>query len=285
MRSGAQSMQSPQLVFARLGLANFLWAAGKGDEAERELKAALALAPTSPTVNRALATLYIGQGRDGEAEPYLQTFAKESGTSESKLLLADYYVRARKLPEATGILTSLAAQEDSFVPATLRLAALDFVAGRRQEVYKRLDEVIARQPGNEPAVEAKARFFLLEGKNQEALALANSLVTANPRIGQGSYARGLALEATGSMDEAVKAYQEVLAIAPTSAAAQSKLATMYLTRRNSRDALQLSQQLVKAHPQSATAHFLYAKALLQSGDLANAERELFALAKADPVIR
>ena len=39
---------------------------------------------------------------------------------------------------------------------------------------------------------------------------------------------------------------------------------------------------MKAQPQSGAAHLLYAKALLQSGDLANAERELLALAKAAP---
>ena len=40
--------------------------------------------------------------------------------------------------------------------------------------------------------------------------------------------------------------------------------------------------MVKAQPRSGAARFLHAKALLRSGDLATAERELLALTKAAP---
>ena len=51
--------------------------------------------PTSSAVNRAMAAFYSARTR-GEAEPYLKTYAQGSGTTEAKLLLADYYVRARQ---------------------------------------------------------------------------------------------------------------------------------------------------------------------------------------------
>ncbi len=273
---------APQSFQAHGSLANFLWAVGELTEAEAEFKAALALEPASSAVNRTLAAFYTSQNRAGEAEPYLKSFAQQSGTTEAKLLLADHYVRVRKVSEATGILSSLTEEQNGFVQATLRLAALDFIEGRRPAAYKRLDEVLQREPRNESALEARARFQLVERKNQDALTTTRSLVEINPRSARGQYARGLALEATGSIDEAVKAYQAALSAAPTSVPVQAKLAELYLAQRNFRDALQFSQQVVKARPQSAPAHLLYARALLQSGDFPNAERELLALAKAAP---
>ena len=258
---------APQSAQAHGSLANFLWAAGMLDEAESEFRAALGIEPTSPEMNRAMAAFYASRNRASEAEPYLKTYAQESGTVEAKLLLADYYSRARKLAEATSILSSLAGEDGGFVPATLRLASLDFIAGRRPEAYTRLEAILQREPRNEPALEAKARFLLYERKNQEALSVANGLVEINPRLARGQYVRGLALESTGSSDEAVKAFQEVLSTTPSSVPAQASWLPCIWTAANYRDALLLSQQVVKAQPQSAEARFLYAKALLKTGDL------------------
>ena len=121
----------------------------------REFKAALAIEPTSPAVNRAMAAFYISQNRATEAEPYLKSYAEESGTTEARLLLADYYVRGKRVPEATSILSSLGGGAGGFVQATLRLAVLDFIGGRRPEAYKKLDAILQREPRNESALEAQ----------------------------------------------------------------------------------------------------------------------------------
>jgi len=273
---------APRSALAHATLGNFLWAAGRYDEAERELKAALDIEPKSPSVNRALAGFHLARNRMPEAEAYLKTYADVNGTTESKILLADYYVRMGKAPDAIGLLTAVAKQPEGFVRATTRLSALDFANGRRPEAYSKLDQVLAREPTNELAIHGKARYLLLEGKGQEALAAATSLVNANPKSLRGQYVRGLALEATGSPDRAIEAYQEVLRIAPAAVPAQAKLASLHLARRNFKDALSLAQQVVKAQPRSSSAHLLYAQALFRTGDLANAERELLALAKATP---
>jgi tetratricopeptide (TPR) repeat protein len=273
---------SPRSVLAHLSLANFQWSVGARAEAERELKIALEIEPRSTTANRALATFYISQNRASEAEPYFETYADLSGTVESRLLLSDYYVGRRKISEATGVLSALTKEKGGFVPATLRLAVLDFGARRRPEAYRRLEEILKQQPKNERTLETKARFLLFEGKNQEALSLATALVTANPKSTTSQYLRGVALEATGSIDEATGAFKAVLQGAPSAVPAQVKLANLYLRQGDAKGALDLAQQVVKAQPQSGTAHFLYAQALLKSGDLPNAERELVALAKAIP---
>jgi tetratricopeptide (TPR) repeat protein len=271
----------PKAVFPHLSLANFLWSSGKRDEAERELKTALELEPQSPGVNRALATFYIVQNNLAAAEPYMKAYANLAG-SEAKLALGDFYVLARKSTDAVGLLTELAKQPEYFIPATLRLAVVDFNAGRRADAYKKVEEALQREPKNEAALQAKARFLVIDHKNSEGLAIAEKAVAANPRSARSRYIRGLAFEATGAIDQAVTDYEEVLKALPAALPVQARLASLHLTQGRFRDALQLSQGVVKARPQSTDAHFVYAQALFKSGDLTGAERELSGLAKLRP---
>ena len=92
----------------------------------------------------------------------------------------------------------------------------------------------------------------------------------------------MALEANGSTDGAIAAFQNVLQLTPSEVSAQVQLASLYLRQGNAKGALDLAQQALKAQPRSGDIHFLYAQALLKSNDLPNAERELLALAKAAP---
>ena len=270
---------APDSVQAHLSLANFLWASGRQEDAERELKIAAKLDPKSATTNRALATFYMTSDRLVEAEPHVKAYADATGTTASNLVLADFYVRHQKIAEATGILTTLADLDDGLVPASVRLAALDFTAGRIPEAYRRLESVLSKKSDNVTVLQAKTRFLLLEKKSKEALALANRLVEADSKAVPSLYLQAVALEATGAVDEAVKAFRDLLARNPSSTGLQMKLAQLHLRQRKFKEALSLTQQLVKAQPRSVDAHFVHAQALLRSGDLVNAERILLALEK------
>ena len=273
---------APKSPLAHSALANYLLAAGNRDEARTELKAALALDPESAMVNKTLAMLHIAQNQLPEAEPYLRTYANSTGTIEARLLLADYYARTRKAADAVPILNEVEKEPRGSVPATLRLAALDFADGRRAEAHAQIEGILSRQKQNEQALAAKAELLLLEGKKQEALTVATTLVENSPKWARGHFVRGTVLESTGQIDDAINAFQDVLRTAPASTAAQVRLARLFMLRGRFAEALPLTQQLVKAQPRSAPVHLLYAQALVRTGDLTNAERELVSLAKFAP---
>jgi tetratricopeptide (TPR) repeat protein len=273
---------APKSAETHLGLANFLWAQDKREEAERELKAAAAVEPRSVTVNRALATFYIIQNRAAEAEIYLQTYADVMATPEARLLLADYYVGNKNLAAATRVLNDLAKDARGMRPATVRLAMLDFREGRKPDAYRRLEGILTKEPRDEAALQAKARFLWMEGRSHEALPVTKLLMTIDAESTTNQYLHGLVLEAAGSLQEATATYLNVLKATPTSAPVQARLATLYMRQGNPKDALGYAQQIVRAQPGSVPAHFLYAQTLLQSGDLRLAEQELVALSKAAP---
>ena len=273
---------APKSIDARLSLANFLWSAGRVDEAERELKGAFEIDPKGVSANRALGAFYLSQNKLPEAEPYLKTFAESSGDVPSALVLADYYVRLGRGAESQALLENLRNRPAGLVPATVRLAALDFAAGRRREAYSRLDHVLKERPRNILIEEARAQFLLLEGKSRDALRVSTALVQANPRGTRSQFLYAQALEATGAFDESRQVLQELLSRDTSSVPLQVRLSTLALRQGQYKDALLYAQQVVKARPRAADAHFVYGQALLKAGDLQAAERELLAVEKVAP---
>lgn len=150
----------PKSSSAHLGLANYYWASGQTGYAERELKAAADVDPKSTLANRALAAFYIVARRPADAEKYLKALAESSQGVDSKLTLADFYLTNGRTKDARAILDPLVAAPDGFVPAKLRIAAIEYAEGRRDEAHAMLEEVLKRDAKNEPAHLVKTRFLL-----------------------------------------------------------------------------------------------------------------------------
>ena len=61
-----------------------------------------------------------------------------------------------------------------------------FSAGRHPAAYQGLDDVLKKFPTDERTLEAKARFLLVDGKNDEALKIATTVRDGKPEGGQKS---------------------------------------------------------------------------------------------------
>jgi len=272
----------PKSVDAHLSLANFYWSGNRLVEAEAEFKKALDLEPKSPVGLRSLTAFYMQNYRIAEVEPTLKAYAEASNDSGPRLMLADFYVNSKRTSEATTILAALAKEDQSFAAATIRLAAIDYAANRRQQAYESIDTVLQREPKNEQGLLLKSRFLLVDKKPGDALALAKKVVDANARSLQGQYYKAVALEAAGSKDEAIEVLSELLKQIPASVPVQLRLAVLRLERGDSKSAADLAMQAVRERPGSGAGHLLLAEASLGEGNLARAESELRLVASTNP---
>lgn len=262
---------APDSADVHLALGNFYWSSRRLPDAEREFKKGLELDPKSVRGHRALATLYLALNRPDDAEPHLKAYAELAGDSASKIVLADFYLEAKKVDQAVAILQPLLEAKDGFVPAKMRLAAIEFTSGRKPQAYASVDEALQREPNNDQVLLEKARFLMTDSKPAEALALASAAVTANPRSAPAHYMRGVALQATRENDQAIDAFRQVLQLRPTAVPAQLALADLYIKRGEAAAALQFLGQTLKLQPTLGVAHYLRAKALLQMGNIPAAE--------------
>ena len=88
---------APKWVPGHLALANHYWAAGKTAEAEQALRTALALDPTNPVTNRAMAVFYVATNKPDRAEPYIKALA---ASGAAPFALADFYLLRNRPTDA-----------------------------------------------------------------------------------------------------------------------------------------------------------------------------------------
>lgn len=271
---------APKSVSARMALANFLWATSRTADAESVLKDALALDPTNLEASRALGVFYLASNRAADAEPYYMIIADTANTTLSRIGLADYYVIARRLDDARKILTELAQKPDGYAMAVTRLAAIDAMQGDRAGALTRLHDVLTRFPKDASARLLNARVLLANGRREDALAEANTLVREEPNAPEAADAYllvGQIQAAVDRPDEAVKAFEEVLKRQSRPLAADLALASLYLGQGSIAKATSYAQQARALDHRNPYARALLVRILISKGELAKAKDELVSL--------
>jgi len=264
---------APKSVDGRLALANYQWASGDTKAAETTLTAALALDSGNSEIHRALALLYLSTGRVAEAEPHFKALTGRPG---GQLALADYYIGIGQREKAMTVLHGIETGSDKTdaKAASLRIAALEYASGRKNEAYAIVDRVIHDSPKYEEARIAKARMLLMDEKPDEAAREAQEAVKFAAGSIAAQYTLGLTAIAQNDRAAAETAFQSVLKLNPRAAAARLQLARLQLARGESAEALKAAQQVSDERPDDVDAAVLMSKSLRAQGDLPRAEREL-----------
>jgi len=272
----------PAGVAPKLALANFLWAAGRVPEAEAAIKEALTINAQHLLANRMLGTLYLATRRVEEAEQPLKVIADVSTSPAAQLQLADYYASVGRPADATGVLTPLSANQATFVDAEMRLAAIDYRAGRLPEAHKRLDGVLARVPNNSSVLATKARWLTAEGKLDEALERAKAAVAADQQSASAHFALAAVYDRRLDVTNAITSYNEVLRLNPRAVAAQVELSRLSLSTGDRKGAVEFAERARQAEPSSLEARVALARSLIAAGNLTRAQTEVAALLQAAP---
>jgi putative PEP-CTERM system TPR-repeat lipoprotein len=264
---------APRSVDARLALANYEWASGDTASAERTLQGALAIDGAHIGVHRALALLYLSTNRAAQAESHFKALASQPG---GPLALADYYAGGGNRDAAMSVLHTIekGKEESDARAARLRIAALEYGAGRKADAHRILDEVIKAAPKDGEARVAKARMLLVEGRIDEADAQAREAARLAPGSPSAQYTVGLTAVARHDAAAAEQAFEAVLKLNPRAAAARLQLGRLQLARGETKGALKAAEEVSRERPDDVDAAVLASRSLRAQGDLARAAREL-----------
>jgi tetratricopeptide (TPR) repeat protein len=156
--------------------------------------------------------------------------------------------------------------------------ALGLALLRRAEIPeqgKQQDAALAGTAG-------KIASLLRSSEYDAAFPQFQQLLKANPSTPFLHYAYGTALLAVSEFDEAAAQMQAERAISPTSELPCIRLASIALRQHNFTDAITWSRRALLLATDSAEAHYLLGRALLESGDDATALLELEAASRLSP---
>jgi putative PEP-CTERM system TPR-repeat lipoprotein len=268
----------PKSVRARLALANFYWGSGQRDDAIRTLNEALAIDASDAMLRRLLAFFYMASNRPAEAEAHLKAVAEQSPDPNARAMLADFYRRARRFPEALQVLDTIGQDETTFALVNIRRALIQFDQGNRDQAHLLLERVLARNAGDIAALLARAQFYASERKLDEALQAAEAATKADRTIVPAHFVLARVQAARGNTEAAIAAYAEALKLNPALPAALIEMARLQLSSARALEALQAAQQAVALQPNSPEAVLTLARAQVVTGNVDAATRTLTTMA-------
>ena len=264
-----------QSTETHLALANFYWSVGQMDAAEASLKDALSLNPEDPAVNRALAGVYLNVGRTADAERHLLTTVRVANDAPSRLTLADYYLFSGRPDQALKVLAPLADHPDTFAVGKAKMGLVELATGHVDKAAALVEEVLAREPRNAPALALKVHILLARHQINEALATSDAALNADPSLLQAYFARARALRAKGDLEQARRALDEVIRRDSGAVEALLELSDLHLTRGETDTAIEFARQAVRANPTYLSSRLALLRALLvRADDLPRASAEV-----------
>jgi putative PEP-CTERM system TPR-repeat lipoprotein len=269
----AVSLQ-PNAVPPHLALANFYWLTERRELAEAALGRALAIEPRNPLANRLLASFYIATNQRDKAEHPLRVVFETTNTTSSAFALAEYYEAIGKSADARGILVPLTADRRSAAVADVRLATLDYKEGRKDDAYRRLDAVLAKDVNNLQALLMKSALMLSDRNVDGAFAAAKTAADRHPDSAPAFFVLGRVQSVRRQPDAAISAFQEVLRLNPRATEAKIALGQLYLAQGRPDSSISFASEALANEPANPNAALLYVRGLLARGELDRAEAEL-----------
>ncbi len=167
------------------------------------------------------------------------------------------------------------------------LGELYLSMGRTDEAETELDtaKAMTMSRDEETAVESGlGNIAMRRERFAEAVPHYQHVVELDPNYPGIWFSLGFAYRQLGSFVDAEQAYKRGIEVEPTDIRPYSELTAIYMNRPDHALAREIIMQGVKANPESAHLHALYASVLMETGDMRRAQQELQRAEAIDPTL-
>ncbi|HEV2385855.1 MAG TPA: tetratricopeptide repeat protein [Candidatus Acidoferrales bacterium] len=279
-------------------------AAGDYARAEQAFRRAVELAPAEPENYGNLANALELEGRDGEAEALLRRAAQtQPDALDAQLLLADYYLRHRRLEDADRLFAALLARGKQFPnlaetlagfwmsrhelaravaddqlaeaarpsPATEKNLASAYLTLRRIPEAGRYTKMVLRRDPKDPdgrALEGALAYF--RGDYAAAAKELEAAAGDDPNSILAKYYLGMTWSATGERERAKGAFSDCIRLNDKFLEAYVQLGALALEANDWRLGAEYARKVLALEPGSLDGYLLLAQADLAEGDLGSA---------------
>jgi tetratricopeptide (TPR) repeat protein len=266
--SGATGASAPATAFSHASLAGIHLQKGKLDEAEKEAKEALRIAPGYLPALVYLAEIYERQKRYADALPLaLQAARSDSPDRQTGiyLLIANLYVameRAREgIPQLGLFLTRRDDESDLHSALGILKGASGDDSGAEAEYHRALD----LDPSAQEPVKRLFTQYRRLGKLPQLVPLLQKLAGENAGSAFHSNYLGLAQDQTGQAREAESAYRSALKADPDHAGALANLGSLLARQKRLEEAIPILRRALSSDPSMVEARVSLGAALSISG--------------------
>lgn len=267
--------QAPDYLPALLLLAEVAAAEKKYPESATLVAKVLARDPTHPEAMLLSARLKLALGEKDKAVAEMEKMTKlfpQSPPAQFQLGMA--YFASGDLDKATASTKQALTLAPNYAEASFQLAEIYLRKGDMTGATALLKSLVQQRPDITQARVLLADAYRSQGAYTEALTLYSQLEQLLPGNPQPIYGRGLVLLQQSKRDEARRAFQKTLELAPGSVPALDQLISLDLAEKNFAAAHQLVDGLIARGPKEPGSYVLQAKVFVGERDNAKAEASL-----------
>lgn len=240
-------------AYARL--ADLYQGTGDGEKARRILEAAINLRPDDPKTYLALGTYNLKSGRYEEA---LRQFEKSDKLGKSGAAAKEGIAQAafglKRYDVARSAAESALKSDGNDLEARRVLAAVHLKSGNYKAAQEQYEKLLKVEPENIDLLLSLAGCYEKNGLADKLSVVDASICKLNSTDVVSRMRLAKYHEAKKSFGEAVKYYREVLAIAPQSADALRRIASLLRKEGSFSDAANYLQRYIAVKPDDAMAH-------------------------------
>ena len=279
--SGTDEPNAPGAPFARAGSA---FANGNDSEAIRLLQEIPAGdASVEARRNSLLVMTYVREQRPAEAvKVAAQYAAKNPHDSAAHLLYGTALVAAGQRTEARAQYSEAYKLDPKSLVALLNLGNLDSLEGHYGDADVHYNTVLKKDPHNAVAMTALGRLAVLQSNKAEALKWFKQAIGAAPKFADPYIGLIVMYSESGQFDEAVSTAKRLVDANPTNPAALNALGAAELNAGQHGNALNSLRQAVNLAPKVPLYRTNLARAQILGKDTKDAEDNLDEVIKIDP---
>ena len=278
----------PRAAWAMLAAAGLGQAAGvPWKESASLIDKAVATSPSDPAIWLAAAEVHRRQGDfAGSLSRAQQAVTALPNDPDVQMALSRALADTGNLQQAVSTLQRAVTLRPQSAPARVQLAELLVRANDKIGARAQIDRALTTDSASPDVVRAHAMLLLMEGKAEQAQAVAAARLKAAPKDSQAATLLADVQMARGRAAEAVTVLRQALVSSPSQGLA-TRLSTALRQSRQGSEADRFEREWLKANPQSAEFIGFMAQAAERRGDSASAEayyRQVLALHADAPLV-
>jgi tetratricopeptide (TPR) repeat protein len=258
--------EEPTIFDHRLRLAQFLDQQKAIDQAEAVLREASALLQGEQPWLALVDFLDTRRGKQAAEAAFLDAVQRLPYSTKIRFALARFCELHREEAKAREVYESLVEEygkKPAGQEAHVKIAALDFLAGRREEAEQRLGAVLKNNPRSAEGLTLQAKIALSKRSGKEAVQALRIVTHDQPDLAHAQFLLGQAHRLSGELQLARESFQRAIWLYPQQVEAKLSLAMLDTQSGQSQRARERLQEVVKGH-----ADHLIALEMLFALDLA-----------------
>ena len=247
----------PKSMDHRVRLARFHIEQGSYPKAEAVLRDAVALAPEDEERRMILAEYFVHRKDSASAERVLLDAAAQMPHSNKiQLGLATFYRKSGQDEKARGRYTALVEEHHDKpvgLEAKVKLAEMEFLAGRPAEAERQVEEVLKANPRSSDGLILSGRMGLARRNGKDAVQAFRIVLHDQPELATVHYLLGQAHQLTGETNLAKESFERAVALYPNQVDAKRSLAVLETRSGRYGQARTRLDELLKQRPDDLDA--------------------------------